>query len=193
MNRRLLLKSTLRDNFTEQFINRFENYTLGQEELQNLSWFAHNFLTGLDTELTSSPIISSLFVVSLKKEADLPLVLIAGELHYSGARLFSVDKVFPTANKPIDPMAWTTAHFWIECGGCIIDLSLLKRVDNDEVKQDPKQMIEERLGSQRGAMIAPAETFEKYGFSYVPHHSLSAYQIAELSQAGQSLVRNNTV
>jgi hypothetical protein len=177
LNRLVLLKSVLRDNFTEQFINRYEAFQLNTDEVQSISIKAQALLE-MFPRATDAALLSSMCANELSEV--FPVAVLAGTLSYKGVELFSVTQAFPTGGKILNSQVRKKAHFWIEFGGYIIDSSFFRRLYAGDVKAPFQHAIMGDFGTSRGAIISKAELVGKYGFNYEPQFSLSQYQISKL-------------
>ncbi|WP_207533955.1 hypothetical protein [Desertivirga arenae] len=184
LNRLLLLKSVLRDNFTEQFINRYEAFVLTGEEAQAILNKSQVVLETFPS-ITDAAILSSIFAGELYE--TFPVAVIAGTLKYKGVELFSITQAFPTSGKTVSVQVRQKAHFWIEFGGYIIDISFFKRLYSGEVRAPFQHAIIGDFGASRGAIISKADLVNKYGFDYEPQFSLSQYQISRLLEEAKGV------
>jgi|GEM_PF-775020 len=184
--RHLLLRSTLRENFSEQYINRFEGYRMSDDDMKVLTDSAKILLEKIPIRTHNSFLLSPLWASLIQQKTRIPLAVVYGDLEYNEKKLF-------VCTRPLGPAADTESalisggHCWIEIGGQIADFSLFRTIYYGNLQEHIRKPLIEQFGEGRGPMIAKPELFNKKGLNYAPSYSLSLKQTERFSQGHLNL------
>lgn len=182
MDRDELLLKALKEDFTEQQINKFYNYQLNNSDLEFVVNVVKQTLQHVEPKAFDCALLSALITANVRDNSNIPIALIGGDFNYKEFSLFkhSDNLNLKAANKNVINETFD-GHFWIEIAGLIIDPSIFRTLYSNRVPEILKKEIEVRFGKGKGCIIAtPEEMVKKHDFEYIPKYSLSDNTITGL-------------
>lgn len=176
------LKAVLAQNLGQEQIANFLSYQLTEDDMAFIQASVKDVLKNMPPKAFNCTQISAIWAAIVTDHSKIPVIVICGDLHYKGKKIFVCNEPLPTGEDGTDIIDEWDGHCWLEFGGLIADASFFRTIYYGNVPEVLKGMVINQFGEGRGSIIATPEQMQQNGFEFIQRYSLSERQINGIVQ-----------
>ena len=174
------LSKLIKQSYSEEEASKYIEFNLTENDSALINSFAKGIFENSPNLHNCCVPMSALWTAIIRDNTNIPVHMIAGSLDMMGRRLFGSNviteykKAFSESN-----LNWD-GHCWVVFGDYIGDISLLRTAYSENTPKWLEEMICQKFGKRKGALLAKPSELLKCDLVYTPHYVVKDSEITDL-------------
>jgi hypothetical protein len=174
------LSSALKEVYSPEEIQKILNYKISEEEFNNVASIGRQLLRTIPILPLLCASMSAKWYEFIRFNTSIPVCVVTGHLEIHNEPVFSQTASIYSLLFDGETFEDWDGHCWIEFGGYIGDISILRTVNSQNFPHQNVKKWFSRFGADQECIIGKAKTLEAGGLFYIPVSVLTEFETTKL-------------